>query len=169
MKRIFVLILILISLAFAAACSSSSKNAGGGSTATTSMAGTWAVAGSLGSQQGAYQVTLVSSPCSVSTPVGTFAVQGPVCFIANNNSGQGAITGTGSTETGNGVLVGVSANPVPAAGTFSLVFVSADSHGNIAEFTGNGTVTNGTLTGTGACSSSTPICQGLSGTFSGKQ
>jgi hypothetical protein len=170
MKRILIVILIL--LVFAAGCSST-KNTGGG--AVTSMQGTWTVTGNLGSQggPGTYQVALVSSPCSVTTPVGTFSVQGPVCFIASNNTGQGAISGTGlpstSKNTGQGVLIGVAANPVPANGTFNLLFVAGDASGNFVEFTGSGTVSNGVMTGTGSCSPSTPLCQGLSGTFSGNQ
>jgi hypothetical protein len=168
MKRI--LILILISLVFGAGCSSS-KNTGSG--ATTSMPGTWAVTGNLGSQAGSatYQVSLVSSPCSVTTAVGVFSVQGPVCFIASNNTGQGSISGTGlpsaSKNTGQGVLIGVAANPVLGHGTFNLLFVAGDASGNFVEFMGSGTVSDGTMTGTGSCSSSTPLCQGMSGTFSG--
>ena len=89
MKRLFILILIV----FTAGCSSS-KNSGASG---TSMQGMWTVTGNVSSQQGAgsgtYQVALVSSPCSVTSPVGTFTVDGPVCFIANNNSGQGSISG----------------------------------------------------------------------------
>jgi hypothetical protein len=100
-----------------------------------------------------------------------FSVQGPVCFIANNNTGQGSISGTGllssSKNTGQGVLIGVAANPVPPNGTFNLLFVTGDANGNFVEFTGSGTVSHGTMTGTGSCSSSTPACQGVSGTFSG--
>jgi hypothetical protein len=163
-------VLILILIAFALGCNSAT-NPGGGSNTGTSMQGTWTVTGSLSPQGGpvTYQVMLVSSPCSVTTPVGTFSVQGPVCFVANNNSGQGSISGgsTSSKSAGQGVLVGVAANPVPAGATFNLVFVAADGNGNIVEFSGSGTVNNGTLKGTGSCSTTTPMCQGLSGTFSG--
>ena len=166
MKRI----LILILLVFAAGCSSS-KNTGSG--ATTSIPGTWTVTGNLSSQggPGTYQVSLVSSPCSVTTPVGMFSAQGPVCFTANNNSGQGSISGTGLPSTsknkGQGVLIGVAPNPVPANGTFNLLFVAGDAIGDLVELTGSGTVSTGTMTGTGSCSASAPICQGMSGTFSG--
>jgi hypothetical protein len=168
MKRILILILIV----FAAGCDSA-KNTGGGS--GTSLQGTWTVTGNLGSQSGSatYQVQLVASPCSVTTPVGTFSVQGPVCFIANNNSGLGSIsaTGSGAHPTGNsqGVLVGVASNPVADDATFNLVFVAGNGAGNIAEFTGSGSVTAGTLKGTGSCSQDTPICLGVTGTFSGTQ
>jgi hypothetical protein len=170
MKRILILILSLI--VFAAACDSA-KNPGGGS--GTSMQGTWTVTGNLGSQSGpaTYQVQLVSSPCSVTTPVGTFAVQGPVCFIANNNSSLGSISGTGSgshpTGTSQGVLVGVAANPVADDAAFNLVFVAGDGAGDVVEFTGSGSVTAGTRKGTGSCSKDTPICVGVSATFSGTQ
>ena len=83
-----VLILILILILFATGCSSAKSGMGTG----TSLLGTWTVTGNLGTQSGdeTYQVTFVSSPCSVISPVGTFSVQGPVCFIANNNTGQGS-------------------------------------------------------------------------------
>jgi hypothetical protein len=164
MKRILILVV------FAVGCSST-KNAGSG--ATTPMSGMWSVTGNLGSLGGSstYQVALVSSPCSVTTPVGMFSVQGPVCFTANNNSGQGSISGSGlpstSKNTGQGVLIGVAANPVPANETFNLLFVAGEANGNFVEFTGSGTVSNGTMTGTGSCSATTPLCQGMSGTFSG--
>src|SRR5438876_11748048 len=100
---------MLMLLLFVAGCSSS-KSSGGGP--GTSMQGTWTVTGNLGSQggSGTYQVASVSSPCSVTTPVGTFSVQGPVCLIANNNTDEGSISGTGlpssSTTTGHGVRKG---------------------------------------------------------------
>lgn len=165
MKRILILTLI----GFAAACSSP-KSAAGPSTA---IPGTWAVTGNLGSQAPgpyAYQVTFVSSPCSVTSPVGTFSLEGPACFIANNNSRQGSISGKGllasANNTGVGVLIGVAANPVPANATFNILGVQANSTGFV-EFTGTGTIANGTMTGTASCSPKTPLCQGLSAAFSG--
>jgi|GEM_PF-1840906 hypothetical protein len=151
--------------------------------AGTSLLGAWSITatatstGNVGSQctngtcgPGTYQVTFVSSPCSVATPVGTFSVQGPVCFIANNNSGQGSISGTGLStsvsNTGQGILIGVPSNPVPFGSTLTLIFVAANASGFV-EFTGSGTVGNNTITGTGSCSTVTPVCQGVTGTFSG--
>jgi hypothetical protein len=177
MRRMLMLILLL----FAAGCSSS-KSAGGTSAGTsgTSMQGTWSITGTVqcGSACGSgvaasYQVVFVSSPCSVSSPVGTFSVEGPVCFIANNNSGQGSISGKGllasAKNTGEGVLIGVSSNPVPASSTVNMLFVLGDSNGTVVEFTGSATVANGVMTGTGTCSTNTPICQGGTATFSGTQ
>jgi hypothetical protein len=178
-------ILILSLVVFAAGCSSSNNVGGSSSTSSsgTSMQGLWTVTatatatGNVGSQcangvcgPGTYKVTLVSSPCSVTTPVGVFSVQGPVCFTANNNSGQGSISGTGLPSslkaTGQGVLIGVPSNPVPSGSTLNLLFVAGNKSGFV-EFTGSGTVGSGTMTGTGSCSSSTPVCQGVAGTFSG--
>ena len=88
MKKYIIPPLLLILIVFAAGCNSA-KNAGGGS--GTSMQGTWTVTGNLQCTQGCgsgvsntYQVALVSSPCRVTTPVGMFSVQGPVCFIAKH-------------------------------------------------------------------------------------
>ena len=170
MKRTSILISTLILTMLAAGCSSSSKSQSGPG---TSMLGTWSVTGNLGTMSGneTYQVVLVSSPCSVVSPVGTFSVQGPVCFIANNNSGQGSISGKGllsnANNTGEGVLIGVAANPVPASGSMNLLFVLGESNGTFVEFTGSGTVSNGTMTGSGSCSTDTPVCQGTSATFTG--
>jgi len=157
--------LILILIVFAAGCNSNSTGGGPG----TSMQGTWTATGNLTTQSAVrtYQVALVSSPCSVTTPVGTFSVQGHACFTANNNTGQGSISGAGigSSSKGQGVLIGVSANPVPAGGAFNLVFVAGDGNGNFIEFTGSGTISNGMATGTGSCSPNTPACAGDSATF----
>jgi len=165
MKRILILTLTL--MLFAAGCNSTKSGP------PTSMLGTWAVTGDLGSQGPgpyAYQVTFVSSPCSVTSPVGTFSVEGPVCFVANNNSGQGSITGKGllsnANNNGVGVLIGVPANPVPANSNFNILGVVGNNAG-VVEFTGTGTVVNGTMKGTGSCSSSTPMCQGVSASFTG--
>jgi hypothetical protein len=106
----------------------------------------------------------------VSTPVGTFTVQGPSCFIADDNTGQGTISGTGNFfYPPQGLLAGVPYNPTPSNGsaTVDLLFVEADQFGDIAVANGIGTVTNGTIAGTWTCNPDTPICTGLSGTFSG--
>jgi hypothetical protein len=96
--------------------------------------------------------------------MGTFSVEGTVCFIANNNNGDGSISGTGlpssSVNNGQGVLIGAPANPVPSNASINLLFVAAFG-GGMAEFTGSATVANGKLTGTGSCSTSTPVCQGV--------
>ena len=172
MKSIFVVIATVMFVVFTAGCNSSSNTTG---TTGTSMQATWAVTGNLqctpscGLRTGSYQVALVPSPCSVDSPLGTFSVQGSVCFIANNNTGNGSIAGTGlpasSKNTSEGVLIGAPANPAPDGSTINLLFVAAAS-GSFAEFTGTGTVTNGKWTGTASCSADTPVCQGVSATFS---
>jgi hypothetical protein len=102
-----------------------------------------------------------------------FSVDGSVCFIANNNTAQGSISGTGllsnASNTGQGVLVGVPANPVPDNSTINLLFVAGDKNGNFVEFAGTSTIANGTMQGTLSCSANTSQCQGTSATFSGTQ
>jgi len=169
---------LLVVTAGVSGCSSNGTtgSSGGGSTPTTEIAGTWNVTGTGTSGStiisGSYQVKLVTSACSVTTPVGVFSAQGSVCFIANNNSQAGSIAGAGiptsSKSLGQGVLVGVAADPVPDNSTVNLVFVSSASGGKFSEFTGTATVVGGKMTGTGACSSaSTASCTGASATFTG--
>jgi hypothetical protein len=161
--------LMLVLIVFSVGCDSF-KNTGAGSDTGTSMLGKWAIRGDLGSQGGpiTYHLTLVSSPCTVTTPIGIFSVKGPVCFTANNNSGQGSIASL-SRSTAQGVLLGVTSDPVPADAAFEMLFVAGDWKGNVVEFSGTGKVINGSMNGIGSCTINTPICQGISGKFSGEQ
>lgn len=169
MKCIFVLVLMVC----ASGC-----NSGGNATSTSVEQGSWAVTGNVqctpdcGSSvvPKTYTVVFVSSPCTVQTPVGTFSVEGPACFVANNSTGEGSISGIGIPKSpkgaGHGVLIGVPSDPVPADATVKMLFVAADKNGNLAEFTGDGKIADGTITGAMSCSAKTPICQGASATFS---
>jgi len=144
-------------------------------------AGTWTVTGNLQCALGCgssgisslYKLVFVPSSCTVNTPVGTFSVDGHVCFIANNNTGEGSISGKGISVSpkgaGHGVLIGVPSNPVPADSTVNILFIAADKYGNLAEFSGKGMISKGTMAGNFSCSTATPICQGASAAFSGIQ
>jgi hypothetical protein len=150
-------------------CGSSSSKSGQANSPSTNLQGSWAITASeAGASSSVFNVTLVSSPCSVSTPIGTFTVQGPSCFIADDNTGQGAVSGTGSFfYPPQGVLIGVSANPAPSNASIDLLFAEANQLGEAAVFGGDGTVSNGVLSGTWSCNPNSPICAGLSGSFSG--
>ena len=95
-KRI--LILILASIVSVSACNSTKSGMGTG----TSMQGMWTVTGNLGSQSGTetYQVSFVSSPCSVASPVGTFSVQGPFVLspITTPDKGRSLERGCSATQ-----------------------------------------------------------------------
>ena len=54
----------------------------------------------------------------------------------------------------------------PYVAPINLLFVVGESNGTLLEFTGSAKVANGTITGTGSCSTTTPLCQGVTGTFS---
>jgi len=155
---------LLAFLLFIVGCGSSSKG-------PTSIQGSWTIVASNGAGGSTtFQASVVSSPCTVTTPIGTFTVAGPTCFIADNNTGQGSITGTGQfIFPPVGALVGVPVDPAPAGSALNLLFVEADQSGNAAVFGGNGTVTGNKMTGTWACDPSSPNCSGLSGTFSGNK
>jgi hypothetical protein len=174
MKKVFALFSV-IGLVLAGmllvSCGSNSSNGSQQANSTTNIQGTWAItAAESGGSSSVFNVTLVSSPCSVATPIGTFTVQGPSCFIADDNTGQGSISGTGSFfYPPQGVLIGVPANPASSSASIDLLFAEADQFGDAAVFGGTGTVSNGTLTGTWSCNVNSPVCSGLSGTFSGTQ
>ena len=176
MKRVLLLMLAVL----AAGCTSGSPNTSTTTATTpvptTELAGTWTASGtgktSTMSATGTFQVKLVSSACSVTTPVGVVSVPGTVCFIANNNSGNGGIAGTSISPTsktlGQGILVGVAADPVPDNATINMVFVSATNGGKaFQEFTGTATIVSGRMMGSGSCNSSvsTSNCVGASAAF----
>ncbi len=153
---------------FVTACGSnnSSVDASG-----TEIPGDWTITANIvGLTASVFSVTFVSSQCSVATTVGTFTVQGPSCFIADYNTGQGSISGSGQF-TLMGVLVGSLSNALPAntAAPIDLLFVEADDYGDVSVFNGTGAVANGTMSGTWVCNTDSPVCAGLSGTFSATQ
>jgi hypothetical protein len=161
--------LLLVGMLLSSCGSNSSQQSG--SNSTTNIQGSWAItAAEAGGSGSVFHVTLVSSPCSVATPIGTFTVQGPTCFIADDNTGQGSISGSGSfIYPPQGVLIGVAANPASANAAIDLLFAEADQYGDAAVFGGTGTVSKGTITGNWSCNPDSPVCSGLSGTFSGTQ
>lgn len=167
----FSTLLPILFMACLIGCGSSKSNDNGQNGTATSIHGSWTITTTEnGETPGTIQTTLISSTCSVSTPVGAFTVQGPNCFIADDNSGQGSISGSGTFfYPPQGVLVGVPTSPVAADSSVpvDLLFVEADQYGDVAVFNGNGTIINGTMTGTWTCNSASPVCSGLSGTFSG--
>jgi hypothetical protein len=137
---------------------------------STNIPGTWAITAVETGSSSVFNVTLISSPCSVPTPIGTFTVQGPACFIADDNTGQGSISGTGSfIYPPQGVLIGVASSPASVGASVDLLFAEADEFGDAAVFGGTGTVSNGTIAGSWSCNLYSPVCAGLSGTFSGTQ
>ncbi len=167
--KIKLMLVSLLSTLLAAACGGGQS----GSEAKLSIQGTWTINSASVSGDSTLRATIVPSACSVTTPVGTFTVQGPSCFIADNNTGQGSISGTGQfIYPPQGVLLGVPYNPVPVTEgstvPVDLLFVEADQFGDFAVFDGTGTISVGsTMSGTWTCVPQTPVCLGDSGTFSG--
>jgi hypothetical protein len=155
---------LFLLMVFTSGCGAG-KSANGGSTAVTQVQGAWTFTATNGvGGQSVFQVNLVSSACTVSTPIGTFTVQGASCSIADDNTGQGSISGTGSFfYPPAGVLVGLS------SGQIELVFVEADQFGDAAVINGNGTLSSGAISGTWTCNAATSVCLGFSGTFAGTQ
>jgi hypothetical protein len=169
MRKLFAVFHLLLVGMLLSSCGSSSSQQSN-SNSTTNIQGTWAITATEAGSGSVFNVTLVSSACSVATPIGTFTVQGPACFIADDNTGQGSISGTGNfIYPPAGVLIGLSSNPAPANTSIDLLFAEADQFGDAAVFGGTGTVSKGTITGTWSCNPNSPVCFGLSGTFSGTQ
>jgi hypothetical protein len=170
-KPLAVFHLLLVGMLLSSCGSSSSQQPSPNSNSTTNIEGSWTItATEAGGSNSVFNVALVSSACSVGTPIGTFTVQGPACFIADDNTGQGSISGTGNfIYPPAGVLLGVPANPASANASLDLLFAEGNQFGDAAVFGGTGTVSNGTITGTWSCNPGSPVCLGLSGTFSGTQ
>jgi hypothetical protein len=95
------------------------------------------------------------------------------CFIADNNSGQGSISGTSGAflYPPQGVLLGVQSDPVAANSSEAIgaIFVEADAFGNYAIHNANGTVqaSSKSISGNFACNAQSPHCFGESGSFTG--
>jgi hypothetical protein len=153
------------------------SSSGGSSSQSLEISGSWTINVAGGN---VLTATLVPSPCQVSTPIGTFSVYtdasltvlASTCFIADDNTGQGSISGTGEFfYPPQGVLLGVQSDPIPANGSGPIggLFVEADNFGDYAVFNANGTVQASakSISGGFACNPGTPVCAGVSGTFSG--
>jgi hypothetical protein len=171
MKKLAVSVLLSVGTLLMSCGSNNSSSSQQATSTSTSIQGSWTItAAEPGYGSSVFNVTLVSSPCSVATPIGTFTVQGPACFIADDNAGEGSISGTGSfIYPPAGVLIGTPANPASTNASIDLLFAEADEFGDAAVFGGTGTVSKGTITGTWACNPASPVCFGLNGTFSGTQ
>ncbi|MGC1451876.1 MAG: hypothetical protein WA830_17750 [Candidatus Sulfotelmatobacter sp.] len=168
MKQQLIAVCTLILLSLALSCGSSTNpNNSSQANSTTTIPGNWVITATETGQNAVFTVNLVPSPCSVATPIGTFTVTGPSCFIADNNTSQGSISGSGNfMYPPQGVLVGTAANPASNNAAVNLLFAEADQFG-AAVFGGVGTISNGNLTGAWTCNVNSPVCFGLSGTFSG--
>jgi hypothetical protein len=170
--------LLLLCLALVlAGCGGGSSNSSTPTSQPLEISGSWTINAQGGSTLTA---TLVSSPCQVSTPIGTFSVYtdssltvlATTCFIADDNTGQGSISGTGQFfYPPQGVLLGVQSDPIPANGSGPIggLFVEADSFGDYAIFNANGTAQASakSISGSFACNPASFSCAGVSGTFTG--
>jgi hypothetical protein len=138
--------LLLVSSVVLSSCGGggSSSNSSSSTNASLEISGSWTISSSSGNSQNSMTASLVSSPCQVNTPIGTFSVYtdsslttlASTCFIADDNSGQGSISGTSGTflYPPQGVLLGVQSDPVAANSSEAIgaIFVEADAFGNYA-------------------------------------
>lgn len=124
-----------------------------------------------------FHVNLVSGPCTIQTAAGVFGQDSTYCFIADTQ-GHGSISETGSYfYPPQAVLVESYSNSLskgPIA--FGVTFIEADpsQYGNIAVFSGTGTLSSGGEAGNWGCAYGpcTVTLPGggmgmLSGTFTG--
>jgi hypothetical protein len=184
----------------------SSGQPGGGSPDDISMRGTWTVTTSADGASNTSQVALVPSPCSlvlkwdypgVDNIDTTFNFSGKSCFIANNLSGMGSVSGqTGLYYPLQVVLITAPSGSFPDSSSVqaNVLFVEADGLGHSAQYGGactlitaglpatvqcggsgalnDGVLANGGLTGTWMCGTGS-FCTGVGkniaseGTFSG--
>ena len=143
---------------------------GGGSSSNsgnTQISGQW----SMTVSPNALQANLVNSSCTVPTTIGTFQVNQADCFLADDATGQGSISGSGQfVYSPVGVLIGTSVATLPSSGAtpFDGFYVEANSSA-YAVWDIDGTITQpgSTMSGTYTCDPQTPVCAGIEGSFSG--
>jgi hypothetical protein len=167
-KALFAVVCLLV----LSGCSELSQLDGKSKKGQTNLAGSWSITATNGVNQNssAFNVNLVSSPCTVDQSGMTFTVSESTCVIADNPAGQGSVTASGDfMYPPQGVLLGASGNPAPSNAAVTLLFVEADGQGNIAVFGASGTISGGSVRGSWKCDPKTPVCSSLSGTFDGSQ
>jgi len=168
---------LLIATVTATACSNHSPATTAAPAAPASLSGTWTVTLN-GSTQNDFQATLTAEPitdysygpgCSLPTRAGAInpaAISLEGCFIADSFSGQGSLSCPPCTFMPQAVLVegqGVS----PQISSMTFVIVETDPLGTLFVFLGQGSVSNGIMSGTWACDIGwSQSCEGWSGTFS---
>jgi hypothetical protein len=101
------------------------------------------------------------------------SVVGPACFNALGGGSDNQVGTLSQSAPGEplNLMLGVPANPVTSGSAFNLLYmeVIADGTEGIWQIDGTGTISNGTASGTWVCDASTPLCSGISGTFSATQ
>jgi hypothetical protein len=111
---------------------------------------------------GIFIVTLVPGLCSLPTGLGAFTAIGSNCSTTDGTGGSLSGTGEffGSPED---IVVGTS-----SSGQVNVLFVEASPCcGSPLVYNGNGTISNGSISGTWACASDLLLCSGFFGTFTG--
>jgi hypothetical protein len=142
----------------------------------TPVVGTWTInmaeIDDDGYANGSFSTTLIASGCPAST-----ILQGPVCFTSSTQGIAGGFTpGQGEWEYSTVFFVDVgvpSTNgdfEVPANSQMALYLAECNSGAeDCAVFSGTGTITNSTVTGTWECNASQAgdTCGTAHGTFTG--
>ncbi len=149
-----------------------------------SITGSWSVELTQnGTTQSLFQTTLVSEgivnstygpSCNLSISAGVFteaALNLTGCYVADSMTNQGSFTSSG-TYTPQAVLV----ETIENSSDVNVTVVETDPLGSVFVFSGNGTASNGTMTGNWMCNTGWSssgqygsVCAGWSGTFSGTQ
>jgi hypothetical protein len=164
MKKNSLVYMVIVLVAALIGCGGNSN-----SNSKMNMAGSWTVqtVSSTGLESTLLVNLVPGSTCASLDPIGLVSPQETTCFVADNFSLEGSVTGSGEfIYPPEGVLIGI----VPgASGSINFVFAEAASEFDYAVFQGTGTTTGGNLMqGTWACNTSySLICAGISGSFSG--
>ena len=170
------LVLSLVACGSGGTQSASSKS-------TTEMAGNWSITTTESGQVDTMQLTMVPNGTPIPNSQGEvtacnwlaadlMALQGPACFFASYNlySPVGSIFDSNPLIGPLNIVVGVSQDPAPAGSSVSIAFSEVYNDSDYWVFSGAGTVTNGTISGTWECNvQAAPSCAGMSGTFSGSR
>jgi hypothetical protein len=173
MKTPFVALLLSVVLC---GCNAAKQSASTPTPTLTPVVGTWTInmaeIDDNGYANGSFSTALIASGCPASS-----ILQGPVCFTSSDNGIAGGFTpgqGEWKYSTVFFVDVGVPSTSgdfeVPANSPMGIYLAECNSGAaDCAVFSGTGTITNGTVTGTWECNESQAgdTCGTAHGTFTG--
>jgi hypothetical protein len=178
MKKLIALVVLGLILIACNGCGAS-KSAPTQAWQPPQLAGSWTITvvqnkTTLNTLQAVLVQVPVGADCKI-PPLLYGPMTGDFCYVADNSTGRGSVSGTGSfIYPPEGVVVGFWTNTstflpgTTQSVNASIVFGEADTLGDSVTFDADATITgSSSMSGTWQCGTTSTVCSGMSGTFSG--